>query len=223
MTELHLADAHARMGKISNNLETHGDDEVTGFTIPCEMMIDEPALDALMGVYFHRALFNTDAATSLQAPMDGFIRCKALELDEKYEDCSVGLTLSGDNYLEFEECSIGKIVMEPQLGGLTKLKVAVYLRPGIGANNLALQEHQHREIGLTISGGKLALKKDAKQQELPLEAGGGFSLPKEACADLDAEMGERAMTQAVTGDGSKVIDGTTTKSRAKALADKAAH
>src|SRR5438270_187189 len=36
---LSLEDAHARMGKIANNLEQHGDEEVTAFAIPLTLML----------------------------------------------------------------------------------------------------------------------------------------------------------------------------------------
>lgn len=179
MSQLNLTDQHARMGKISNNLELHGeDDEVIAFAIPCELMLTAEQLDALMGTYFHRALFNTDAATRLETPLDGFRRCKPLELEDAYE----GVRVRIDDH-EFRDCRVQKFVLEPQVGGLTKLRVQVYLRPGLGDENLALQELQHREIALQIYEGKLAAKKNARQSELPLgEPANGAAAPAEQAA-----------------------------------------
>lgn len=195
VSALSLSDEHARMGKISNNLETHGEEEVTAFAITYELMLPEEQLDGFMGKYFHRSLYNTDK-TNLQVPVDGFRRCKPLELEEVYEGVTVTIGDSTSE-VEFKDCRASKFVLEPQVGGLTKLKVQVYLRPGIGDENLWLQEIQHTEVSITIADGKIAKKKNPAQQSLPLEPP---KVTPETDAKLDDAIGRPDPVESKGGD-----------------------
>ena len=201
--KLNLTDEHAQMGKIANNIGSHGDEEVSAFAIPFELMLPAEQLDELMGKYFHRSLFNTDAATQLETPIEGFRRCAPLQLEDVWEEVHVVI---GDSVVEheFTDCRVSKCVLEPQVGGLTKLRAQVYLRPGLGEKNLWLQECQHTEVGVEITAGKIAKKKNPVQQSLPLpppadekpaETGDGF----EAVA--------KAQVDAFNAKGGEVIDG----------------
>lgn len=188
---LNLSDAHARMGKIGNNIEMHGEEEVSGFTLPITMTLGHEQLDGLMGKYFHRSLYNQ--TKDLWEIVDGFRRCKPLHLEDIYEEVSVLIDLAQGDPLEFSDCRVSKIVLTPQHGGLTLLDCHLYLHPGLGDENLALQEHQNHEIGVTLQEGKIALKKNPKQGEMafagekPREVSGGF-VPTKTGADIDAQM-----------------------------------
>lgn len=166
-----LIDKICRFGKISNNLELHGEEEVTAFQIPVEgVMLEAKELNAIVGdKYFAGIVFNDKRG--LKEPTDALRKFKPLELADSYENATVIMTLTGDRELEFDECLLKNLTLEPQVGGLTALSIKLYLRPGIGANNLLLQEHQHREVKLTITNATVALKAKSRQQDLPLGNG----------------------------------------------------
>lgn len=199
MTALNLADEHAQMGSISLNFERHGDkEEVVGMAISYALMLAQPQLDELMGKYFHRSLFNTDK-TGLAVPVDGFRRCQPLQVEDNWEGVKVRLVFAEAD-LEFAGCKAQKLVLEPQVGGLTKLRLQIYLNPGISDENLILQEHVHREVNLQITDGKIALKKNPKQGTLPLEpakadgdrpVSGGFQQPPGQLERVEADMRAR--------------------------------
>lgn len=166
MTALALHDPHAQMGKISNNLEKHGEEDVTAFSVPLQIGLPEEQLDALMGKYFHRSLYNRKG--EVWEIVDGFRRCEPIVLTDTYEGLNAALVFPGDDDgLKFAECKLRKLVLEPKHGGITQLTCSLYLRPGLGDENLVLQEHQRRAVSITISGGKIALKKNPGQPDLP--------------------------------------------------------
>ncbi|MGH8266228.1 MAG: hypothetical protein ACRETS_02795 [Steroidobacteraceae bacterium] len=193
-----LADEHAKLGKIANNLENPNADPVTGFTLPLEFAVDRKQLNALMGEDFDRAVYGVDGEPvlpragdetdhpDLLAPVDGFRRCAALQLKDAYEDVEAHLAFTGDRHLTYSGCKVSDITLSFEVGGVTRIGLHLYVHPGIGHENLLLQEHQKREVGVELSGGKLATKSDKRQQNLPL-AGGGAN---------DAEGAEAAATMA---------------------------
>lgn len=209
-----LVSDNVRMGKLSSNTELHGDEYAAGFfQAPFERMLTKEQLNDLMGKHFDRSLFDYPASTNeLPKPVDGFTRCAPLALTDHFDRVNLEIRVSGNRVMEFENCKAKQLVLEPQVGGLTKLKLQVYIPVGLGQENLILQEHQHREVAIDLHG-KIALKKNPKQQSLELSG------KDEADADAD-KLGE-----AVNSKPGTVIDGTTPKSRAAARrkAEAAAH
>jgi hypothetical protein len=171
MTQLALVDEHAKMGKISNNLELHGEAQsvITGFTLPIEMQVPRAQLIALMGEDFDRAVWTVDASGMITG-VDWVRRLLPLALTgETYVGVAAVLGLGGRE-LEYADCQFSKIeILALGNGGITHLKGHLYLRPGIGSENLLLQEFQEHEIAASISEGKLRVKADKRQQQLPLE------------------------------------------------------
>lgn len=208
-----LVSDNVRMGKLSSNTELHGDEYAAGFfQAPFELMLTKEQLNELMGEHFDRSLFDYPATPgSLPKPVEGFARCAPLALTDHYEECNLELRLSGRRLVEFEKCKAKQLVIEPMLGGLTKLRLQVYIPCGLGQENLLLQEHQHREVAIDLHG-KVALKKNPKQQALPLGENGAGDAKAQANADAD-KLGE-----AVNSKPGTVIDGTTPKSRAASKA-----
>jgi hypothetical protein len=155
------------MGKISNNLEKHGDQDVPAFSIPITgLMLSKEQLCTLMRDKFvHQSWYNNKR--DLQEPMDW---CKnvTIKLDEHYDGATVAFKLQDDTVLEFQNCKLGNIIPNATLGGLTAVDLQIQLIPGLERENLLLQEYQNREIKLSVSGAKVALKKGSKQQELKL-------------------------------------------------------
>lgn len=173
---LNLDAVICRLGKISNNLEKHGDEDVTEFNLPVSgVMLSAAELNAFIGdPHCDRSWFNTRG--SIREPMPWWAR-GAFKLDDKLDAAICTIKVSGDRELEFEPkkelpaCSISKIRLRPQVGGMTEMSFQLQVRPGIGTENLLLQEHQNREVRLTISKSEVARAR-GKQQELPLPAGG---------------------------------------------------
>lgn len=189
MTTLALEDEHAKMGKISNNLEWAGEEQhVTGFTLPFELQVPRPQLVGLMGEDFDRAVWKLDGAGTLTGT-DWARRILPISLtDETYIGVAAALVLGGRE-LEYADCRWSKIeLLAFGNGGITHVKGHLYLRPGIGSENLLLQEYQESEVAVSISSGKLRVKADKRQQQLPLEPPAAAAPKTER--DLAFERGE---------------------------------
>jgi hypothetical protein len=171
MTTLALTDEHARMGKISNNLEFAGEAEavITGFTLACELQVPRQQLIELMGEEFDRAVWTVDN-TGMIVGVDWARRLLPLAIGgETYVGVAALLGLGGRE-LEFVDSRVSKIeLLAFGNGGITHVKCHLYVRPGIGSENLLLQEYQEHEIAVSMSAGKLRVKADKAQQQLPLE------------------------------------------------------
>jgi hypothetical protein len=194
-----------RLGKISNNLECHGSEYVSEFNIPVTgIMLDAEQLNVLMqDPHCDRSLYNARGA--LKEPMPWLARCDSrLKLCASLEADYCCIRVSGSRDIEFEvkrekggkgkqedplpACKISKMTLEPRTGGLTELSFQLQVRPGIGKNNLLLQEHQHREVKLTVTNSKVVVVSE-KQQPLGLGA--------------PAEGGESAATDGEKANGGK--------------------
>lgn len=203
MTALNLIDEHAKMGKISNNLERHGDDDVvTGFTIPIEMRITRGQLQELMGEDFDTCVWTQSPVSggSSFVGKDWVTRLLPFSLGaETYVDVAAALGLGGRE-LEFADSKVSHLEMLAfGLGGIVVLKCHLYVRPGIGTENLLLQEYQEHEIAVSMMAGKLRVKADKAQMKLALDE------PKAKTErDLAHERGEEVSI--ITG----VVDGTVT-------------
>lgn len=166
-----LVDKYTMLGKISNNLEIHGEDEVVGFTIPFSALpLEADELNALANdKYFDRCIFNKTA--KVQAPCTWLSVFEALKLRETYHEAVVLMTVSGDRELEFDDVTLKDLVIDfdPKYGAVGMLSGKMYLHPGIGKENLILQEHQNRRVKVTITNATVMLKAKSKQQELALE------------------------------------------------------
>lgn len=166
-----LIDKYMVLGKISNNLEKHGEDDVTAFTLPFDECALEPdELRVIFGdKYVDRCLFNKTAKA--EAPCAWLSAVEPLKLREKYHEAVMLLTVSGDRELEFHDVVLSEmsITFDPKYGAVGILSGKLYLRPGIGKENLILQEHQNRRVKATITNATVMLKAKSKQQELALE------------------------------------------------------
>lgn len=168
MTTFALTDEHARMGKISNNLEKHGEEElITGFTLPLELNIPRPQLIGFMGSDFDSSCWKSD-----NTPADWLRRVLPMELaGEVYVGVQAALVLSEElAELTFEDCRVTHVTLVAFApGGSAVVSCHLYLRPGIGNENLLLQEYQGKEIAVQLTSGKLRVKADKAQQALPLD------------------------------------------------------
>jgi hypothetical protein len=197
--KLNLEEKICRLGKISNNLERHGTEYVTGFTIPITgLLLTKAELNAFLGDKFtHQSWFDT--SNSALNPMSWWGE-EWFYVTPTYEADELTIKVSGNKNLSFESedpkgdaddaepglpaCVLSGISLRPLQGGQVEMNFKLYLRPGMGKENLALQEHQHREVKITIKA--KAQKKSDKQPALP------FGAPAEDAVSGDGEAASAA-------------------------------
>jgi hypothetical protein len=193
-----LTDKTCRLGKIANNLERHGKEWVTGFTVPVvEMMLTKAELNALLrDKYAHQSWFDTSKAGAVE-PMSWW-NGEEFKLSEEFETDEATITVSGGTELEFQStgdpkgddyraaAQISDVILAPQVGGMTEMRFKLYVLPGIGRTNQKLQEHQHREVKVTWKDARV-IDREKRQPELPMgEHGETPAAPESAPAAADA-------------------------------------
>jgi hypothetical protein len=202
---LTLTGKTCRMGKISNNLERHGDDYVPAFTIPItELMLTKAELNALMrDPLCWASWYASGGKGKADEPMPWWSG-ESFDLHESFEADKAMIIVSGDRELSFESTgdpkeddyraamAISGITLLPRTGGMTELNCKVYVLPGMSKTNLALQDHQHREIKLTVVKARVE-DREKKQPQLPLGEGGTES-PAATAAETKAEGDSAAAT-----------------------------
>lgn len=198
-----VTDAICKPGKISNNLEKHGEQELTVFAIPFTgVMVDEATANSIAGdPHFTRAIFNDNK---------GFLEpCtwvrEPIRFPEKYDGAIATITLPSEESLEFENGRIGDIEVMPHAGGLCELTFQLQIAPGVGRENLLLQEYQHHEVRLSIEDAKVALKKDKKKQGNLELVGGGAKEGESASGDDDTQPDPDESTDAALADTDRLL------------------
>jgi hypothetical protein len=174
MSLLDLTDEHARLGKISNNLEKHGEESKTGFTLPLKLRIARPMLVGLMGEEFDRCAWTIGPTNEINGIPSWLRRLLPLKLDgETYVGVKSAIVVGGNlepehgQELLFDDCHVSKItIIAMAPGGITELDCHLYLNPGIGSENLLLQEYQEREVAVQMTLGKLRVKVDKAQKDM---------------------------------------------------------
>lgn len=222
--------------KIANNLRTIGAQEEPEFTIPCEgLMLTPGELDEILGQYTHRSWFELRGGVwepcAWWSRVQGYV---AIDAAFEAEYCAI---YAGGRKIEFEliedgeagdipAARITRIRLRPHVGGMTEMCFHLHVRPGLGESNLLLQEHQNREVRLTLGETRMANPK-GQQQELPLSAadaqddwqgdlssnGNGKAPAAEDLSDFEAAARRQVSAHAQRG---HVIDGTTIQSRQRA-------
>lgn len=187
-TQFQINDAITKPGKISNNLEKHGDEEVTVFAIPFSVAVDADTANAIAGdPHFTRSVFNDNKGFLEPMP---WVR-KPIRFPEKYDGAAVSITLPSDEVLTFEKGRVDGVEGMPLAGGLTQIDFQLQIAPGVGRENLLLQEYQHRELRLSVTDAKIALKKDSKTRNLELVGGGAKEGEGDERDSEDAAAAER--------------------------------
>lgn len=165
-----------KLGKISNNLEKHGDEDVVVFAVPVTGIVDVETANAIAGdEHFGRSVFNDNRGFLEPMPW-----CRApIRFPDKYEGALATFDLPGDEVLEYRDSRIKDIDQTPTPGGMVQVDFQLQVKPELDRGNLLLQEYQHREVTLSIADAKVALKKTApKSGDLELVGGGKAPEPE---------------------------------------------
>lgn len=199
-----LEDAICKIGKISNNLEKHGDEDVTEFNLPVfDLILTNEQLGELYGdPYTHRSWFNINGG--LQQPMDWLKAASPIGNDVIFEGIEATIRLPSDEELEFSNCRAKDFQFTGVVGG-TELTFKLQLCPGLGRENLLLQEYQNREVRLSIADAKIALKKKGRQKDLPLQQPPEQELARSSEAELE-EARQRDETERQLGEALRGLE-----------------
>lgn len=166
---LNITETHATMGKLSNNLEKHGEEDVTAFDIPIDgITLRAEQVNALVeDPYADRWLFND--AKDVKEP--NLAKFEPLVMSDAFEGALVSLTMSTGQLHTFADCKIKGVTLQPRRGGDTLVGFSLRLRPENEQQILDLIDHQNATIKIDVQEAKVALKGGRKQQELPLQQG----------------------------------------------------
>jgi hypothetical protein len=168
---------------INTRTEKHGEESVPGVDIPVSgLMLDKPELNALLqDVDAHDALY-TDARGKQLEPR--FQTIDPIALTDKFVGAKVTITsVDGETEnLILKPAKIGKIRLEPQVGGLTLMSCTIQGNPPDHADMLALLNAKCR---VSILNAALDVKAAADEPELPLDhKGQGEGPPGETSEDV---------------------------------------
>lgn len=162
---LTLTNKRATIGVINNRVEKHGDEDVTAFDIPVDLLLDPKELDALVGNHTHRSLF--DKKGDVYEP--NFPRFDGFSLKDDFEGATVTLVLGMTDHasIEFEDCRLKSIELSPQVGGETAMSFKLQVRPE-PRDYVKLIESQNSELKISLGDARVAEKAKSKQQDLAL-------------------------------------------------------
>jgi hypothetical protein len=175
--KLELLDVRLRLGKYSNNVLG---ESISEWTFPFTgIMLDAEQLNALTGDANTWRSWYVTAVGKAPKPCEWWsLGSGEFAIEEAYQAKYLSLAVSGDRLLEWEwekgegdkddvpACKIKSMKLIARIGGLTELQGSLHLRPGRDRENLILQDHQYREVAMTLRDSTV-VKPKGKQQELP--------------------------------------------------------
>lgn len=176
--------AHCQMGKISNNLEKHGEEDVLAWTIPITgVLLYAHQLEVLLHDPRGSEAFFARTKDDLLEARPWTTYADPVALTEAYDGMAIAMTL-GDEVIEFDRCRIKDITLGRFFqGGVTHVDFKLQIAPGLDRENLLLQEYQNKPIVLTIETAKVAAKKKLKQTDWLTQA----APPEEADAGQSSD------------------------------------
>ena len=171
---LNIESTHAVLGKVSNNIENHGDEEVTAFDIPVSgiLLSREQVNQLLDDSVADRVLFNTTRTKDVQPSLKCF---EPFALKDKFDGATIRFdfgTGKGEKFT-LKDCKAKGVTLEPQNGGNTLVALSIRVRPENDAQILQLLGHQNRSCKISISEAKIATNAAAKKQMDMLDGGDG--------------------------------------------------
>lgn len=174
-----------KLGNSKNdNTEHHGEERVHTSTFALNgLMLEAEELNSMLAEpKAHKALFVRRDKIDEPVLRD----CDPIGLKSKYEGCTVTITLGGLSRVELplDDCRLSKFVLEPKVGGLTELSLAVLCSPDDEQVTLLRKWLDSEVEAEIVFGNKATEKAKRKQRELPINTfGEGEQSPNEDAAD----------------------------------------
>jgi hypothetical protein len=158
---LSIAKTHAILGKVANNIEYRGDEEVTAFDIPVSgILLDLEQVKTLLDdPYADRWLFNETKSGAIE-PVTRALEPRVLK--DAFEGAKVCFHI-GKAEFTLTDCKIQGVTLDPENGGNTKVNLKLRVRPESDKQILLFMGHQNREVSLEIAEAKVSLKGNKKQ------------------------------------------------------------
>lgn len=194
-------------GSINTRTELHGEDHVMAMDIPVQLLIKRNVLCKLLREDLAvQSLFNEKKPGHFEPLFGGKIGW--IPLVGKYKESSVTFTCGVDEKkIEFENCSISKLKIDPQIGGMTAVKLTVQTEMNEVGKDLF--DFAGGNWPVEIKLGKLADVSKEDQMELPMggpvddesrDANLAAAIKKDEDEQEEAEHGK--MEEAATGKAS---------------------
>ena len=195
---LELTKKRCVMGVINNRIEKHGDQDVTAFDIPIDLLLDPKELIAFLGPYVQRALYNT-TKDGVAEPMVPEVESYPLKDDLECKAVTLAIGHGSSDYeVEFEDARLKSLTLFLQRGGETQLKFKLQIRPQ-NKHVLKLLDSQNCEIKISTGETKIAEKAKRAQGELelgPQANGNGAEPPPDGVDGPTQDKRMRAQTAA---------------------------
>ena len=176
---LNIRETYATQGKISNNLEMHGDLEVKVFDMRMEGIVftGEEVNAFIEDPYADRWIFNSQKEIREPNLEGGKIHFEPLRVVQQFEKAVVIMTMQSGATHTFHDCRIKNVELEPKRGGETLVSFDLRVKPENDQQLLDLLEHQHHQIKIDVQEAKVVLKGGRAQSELPLSRAEGDQQP----------------------------------------------
>lgn len=154
-----------KLGKFSNNLEKHGNEDVSCWALPCaNIPVDKDQQNELMqDAHFTRSVWNNNKG--LFEPMP-WLRNVEINYTPTFEEASVQIAFEEDQEpQEFEKCRIKITAWALGTNGISICTLQIQVYPN-RKQKILIDEHQNRDVRIWISNSKLSSKKNSKQSDM---------------------------------------------------------
>jgi hypothetical protein len=173
---LNIAMTNAIIGKVANNIEKNGEEDVTGFSFPVQgilLSIDQ-VKTLLEDPYADNWLFNRQAQSGIVEPITRALEPRVLK--DHFDGATCGFKM-GNSEFRLTNCKVSAVTLDPENGGNTKVTLKLYVRPENDKQILAFLGYQNREVQIEIAEAKVALKGGKKQTDFIEDGAGNGSEP----------------------------------------------
>lgn len=181
---------------IVNRTQNHGKEEkVPAVSIPIsQIFLTAEELGVLMqDPESQEALFTASRSKHLEPRWLGI---GAIQIADKFKEAKVTIKCDNSNEpLILKPATIGSIILEPQIGGLTAMRCMI---SGVPDEHLQTLTMLNRKCTISILNGALADRND-NQRELPLGEGGPVAAGDDETTLAEAEKEEEEATQSAMG------------------------
>jgi hypothetical protein len=162
-----LSEKACQLGsKFSSNGEGEGDKREDVVTFSCEgLMLSAKELDKVLGDGAHDRLFRKDKGDSIVPALGDDVN--ELKLVHRYVDSTVTLTLD-DETLTLPSSKIMKVVLQPQIGGMTWMSCEIETPAIEGVDGI--RKHSSLKIAAQLAFGTKP-ELDKRQKSLALNEG----------------------------------------------------